>query len=334
MPRPVPPSRLQLLSHLVFGTTPLPVWEAEPCATAVADAVADVERRVSVDLVQIWPGEMAVVASAARAPSALLLPDCYTRQARRERSEAETVRHKLLWRTEIGKARRWESLNYPRATALACVSAVDAEELGRLAGRALDVVPLPIGDEWFAAPADERGTDVVFVGALDYRPNVEAVRWLADAIWPLVRVARPAARLHIVGRSPVTGVRDAVERCGAELHADVPDTRPWYWRAGVVVSPIRLGSGIRNKVLHAFACGAPLVATAASLEGIDCAGDVDVLVADDAPGFARAVVDSLARPEAARDRARRALGIARRHRTEHSVAALERFWDRAVGRPG
>jgi polysaccharide biosynthesis protein PslH len=327
------PSRRRLLAHLLFGSSPLPVWEAEPCAAALADGVAELERQRGADLVQVWPGEMAVVATAARAPSAILLADSYTRQAEREHAVAVRLRHRLLWAVEGRKARRWESRTYRFASALACVSPVDAEELAEMTSRRVDVIPLPVGDEWFVAPDGGRGDDVVFVGALDYRPNVDAVCWLAEDIWPRVRVLMPLARLHVVGRNPTAAVRAAVARVGGALHADVQDARPWYWRAGVVVSPVRLGSGTRNKVLHAFACRSPLVATSASVEGVPCRAGVDLLVADDAESFARAIVATVTDRQGASARAERAVDVASAFRAEMSGLALGRFWERTVGEP-
>jgi len=329
--RHLPPTRLQLVAHLAGGAAPVAVWEVEPCAAALAGAVADLQRRWAADLVQIWPGEMATVAAVAEAPSALLLADCYTRQARRERAAATALRHRLMWSLEARKAERWERRVYRGASAVACVSPVDAEALTALVDRPIDVVPLPVGEEWFA-PADvARGEDVVFVGALDYRPNVDAVEHLAAGIWPKVREALPGVRLHIVGSNPVQAVRDAAARCGAEVHANVADVRAWYWSAAVAISPVRLGSGTRNKILHALACQAPLVATAASVEGIGCVHGEDLLVADDAASFATAVVRSLTDRPAAEARAARGALVASRYRAEHAGVVLERFWA-AAGR--
>ncbi len=316
--------RLAAVRHLA----PLPVADVAGCTRALAAAAVELEARRPFDVVHIWPGEVAAVAAAVRSPSLLLLPDCYTRQAARERDRAANGRQKVLWAIETAKARRWEARSYRRASALACLSPVDAPALAALTGRPVALVPLPIGDEWFEEPGGERDGTVVFVGALDYRPNVEGLAWLADEIWPRLRAARPGAALWVVGRNPVQSVRDAVARCGGELVADVPDARPWYWGAGVVVSPVRLGSGTRNKVLHAFASRTPLVSTSASVEGIPCTPGDHLLVADTADAFADAVAATLSEPQRAAARAAAARSVAERYRAEAAAAALEEAWAR------
>jgi polysaccharide biosynthesis protein PslH len=328
-PRPFG-SRAAVLKRLATQATPSVVWRMEPAAAALSHAVAEYEEGHRVDVVSVWPSEMGAVAASTVAPSSLILADCYTRQAERELQQSRAIRHRVYWSFEAKNARRWEAATYARASAVACVSPLDAEVLVRLIGRDIDAVPLALADDWFSPPAQPRGADVVFVGALDYRPNVEGVRWLADEIWPRVAAALPSARLHVVGRNPVADVVDAVHRCGAELHADVPDVRPWYWQAGVAVSPVRLGSGARNKILHAFACGAPLVSTSASIEGLNCVPGRDVLVADDAASFAEAVVATLSDTQGAVARAGHASELASGYTSRHAGDALQRLWERAA----
>lgn len=302
-----------------------------PCARALSDGVVGLEREQRFDLVHVWPGEMAEVASVCRAPSAVFLTDIHTRQRRRERAQADSLRQRLITAVELRKVRAWEQRAYPKAAVLATVTELDAAALHELTGRQACVVPLMIGDEWFEEPTCARGDDLVtLVGALDYKPNVDAVGWLADDIWPRVRATNPGARLRIVGRNPVDEVRRAAAQAGAELLADVPDVRPHYWSAAVVVAPIRLGSGMRNKILHAAACGAPQVATTTAIEGIGLRPGEDLLVADDSKTFARAVGQALDEPDPARLRAAGAVEAVRRYRPGEVAAAFDRFWESAA----
>lgn len=329
-PRPVP-NRAGLLGVLATSHMPVTVWRHTPCAAALHIAVAEAERRVRPDLVQVWPSEVASVASVPAAPTALLLTDCFTRQAIRERRMATTRRQQLLWALELHNARRWERSAFSAPSALGCVSATDAAALAELTGRPLDIVPVALGDEWFEPPAVPRSPDeVMFIAALDYRPNVDAALWLARDIWPLVRERVPGAILHVVGRNPVTEVRRAIADCGGELHPDVPDVRLWYWRAAVALSPVRLGSGMRNKILHAMACGAPVVTTTASAEGIGGRDGFELVHADDPREFAAAVEGLLTDRRSAQALADRAGLLARSYTSAAVVAALERLWQRAI----
>ncbi|MGH9186395.1 MAG: glycosyltransferase [Acidimicrobiales bacterium] len=305
-----------------------------PCSRALAEAVVRLEREQHFDLVHVWPGDMAEVASVTRAPSAVFCTDVHTRQRERERDHATTRRQRFFTAVELRKVRAWETAVYCHASALAAVTAIDAAVLEALTHRRADVVPLMIGDEWFDTPTCDRDRDVVtMIAALDYKPNVDAAIWLADEIWPDVVAARPASRLRIVGRNPTDDVRQAAARAGAELLADVPDVRPYYWSAAAVIAPIRLGSGMRNKILHAAASGSPQVATSTAIEGIELHPGDDLLVADDASDFAQAVVATLDDPIAAQQRATRSAAAVLRYQTQEVGSAFMRFWDRAAARP-
>jgi glycosyltransferase involved in cell wall biosynthesis len=169
---------------------------------------------------------------------------------------------------------------------------------------------------------------------LDYSPNIDAVEWFTTSVWPHVVADLPTARLEVVGRSPVARVRDAVAAAGAELAADVPDIRPHYWRASVAVVPLRHGSGMKNKVLHAMACGSPIVATSVAVEGIPVQHGEHLLVADDAAAFGAAVIETLRHPEQAAARAVRARRLVEDFRPSAIGPSLGAWWERtaAAGR--
>ncbi|MGI4732152.1 MAG: TIGR03087 family PEP-CTERM/XrtA system glycosyltransferase [Janthinobacterium lividum] len=139
-------------------------------------------------------------------------------------------------------------------------------------------------------PVVEAGPLVVFTGQMDYRPNIEAVRWFAADVLPLVRAARPGARFAIVGRAPVPAVSTLAGE-GVLVTGEVADVRPWLARAAVVVAPLLTARGVQNKVLEAMATARPVVATAAAAEGIDHADTIRV--ADDAETFARQVIAAI-----------------------------------------
>lgn len=307
------------------------------CAAALAAGVGRAEAADRYDLVQVWPGEMAEVTRAAQAPTALFCTDVHTRQRQRDLAFAPSRRRRLLAALELRKVRQWERRAYLHANALASVTEIDAAALRELTGRQADVIPIVLGDEWFVPRAAEPEPALVtMVSALDYKPNVDAVIWFVEEIWPKVRAERPDATLHVVGRQPIDAVKDAVAGApGATLLADVPDILPHYWTAAAVVAPTRLGSGMRNKILHAAACGAPQVVTSTAIEGIGLDAGTDVLVADDADGFARAVIATLADPAAAKARAASAAAFVERFRTTNVAAAFEQHWQRAAaGRTG
>ena len=119
----------------------------------------------------------------------------------------------------------------------------------------------------FSDPA-ERPPVMIFFGNLGYFHNVEPARFLASEVLPRVRRRVPEAVLRIAGARPTASLRRAVEVRGAELIDSPADLIGELRRAAVAVLPMFSGSGIKNKVLEAFAVGLPVVANASGVEGI------------------------------------------------------------------
>ncbi|MBR2175072.1 TIGR03087 family PEP-CTERM/XrtA system glycosyltransferase [Sphingopyxis sp.] len=133
------------------------------------------------------------------------------------------------------------------------------------------------------------GPLAVFTGQMDYRPNVDAVRWFAADILPLIHERYIQARFAIVGRAPTDEVRALTKLPGVTVTGEVPDVRPWLAAADAVVAPLLLARGVQNKLLEAMAMARPVVASAAAATGIDAVPGEHLLVADDAAGIADAM---------------------------------------------
>ena len=154
---------------------------------------------------------------------------------------------------------------------------------------------------------------LVFTGVMDYPPNIEAVRWFATEVFPLIRLQVPDARFAIVGSKPTEAVQALESRDGITVTGFVDDVRDWISRAAVCVAPLRIARGIQNKVLEAMAMARPVVASSQAFEGIEACAGQDLLVADGETQFAEAVLGLLRDPA----RATR-IGCAARARVEAS----------------
>lgn len=108
----------------------------------------------------------------------------------------------------------------------------------------------------------------VFVGALDYRANVEGLRWFCGEVWPGLHKSNPDLRLELVGRSPVPAVTRLGRIPGVHLVGAVDDVRGYLARAAVAIAPLQIARGIQNKVLEAMAMSRPVVASPEALEGL------------------------------------------------------------------
>lgn len=211
-------------------------------------------------------------------------------------------------------------------------SARDAEWMGRrLPDLALEVIENAVALPDRQDRRDDGGT-LMFLGSFGYAPNVDAAGWLVRDIWPIIRArAERPIRLVLVGRDS-GGLADLAAHPGVELRGEVEDVADAYATATLVVAPLRAGAGTRLKLLEAAAYRVPIVTTSLGTRGLSLASGRDVLVADDAGGFAGAVLDALqdgrasaARAEAAHEivRARydRALAVERLACRLHDIAA-------------
>jgi sugar transferase (PEP-CTERM/EpsH1 system associated) len=120
----------------------------------------------------------------------------------------------------------------------------------------------------------------VFIGVLDYRPNVEGLCWLCRHVWPDVHRLRPGTKLYLVGKSPAPQVRRLADLPGVELVGPVPDVRPYLARAAVTLVPLQVARGVQNKILEALAMAKATIVSPEALTGLQAEPNVHVLQAD------------------------------------------------------
>jgi len=120
---------------------------------------------------------------------------------------------------------------------------------------------------------------LLFVGALDYEPNIAGLKWFLDGIFPKVKERYHDVRLLVVGRRPPEDlVRTCGEHPGVEIHPDVPDVGPYYEMCGAVVVPLLCGGGTRIKILEAAMAGRPVLSTPLGAQGLSCDDGVQLML--------------------------------------------------------
>jgi glycosyltransferase involved in cell wall biosynthesis len=142
---------------------------------------------------------------------------------------------------------------------------------------------------------------LVFSGNLEYPPNISAVRFFRENIWPILEPRWPELKWRILGKNP-GAVRHIVgNHPRIELTGFVEDAVTVLAECQVAVIPVLAGSGTRVKILEAWAAGTPVVSTTLGAEGLNCSHEAQLLIADEPQRFADAVTRLLASPQ---DRAR------------------------------
>lgn len=157
------------------------------------------------------------------------------------------------------------------------------------------------------SPYAEGELPLVFTGAMDYWPNVDAVQWFASEVMPQLKMRWPRVRLYIVGMRPTPGVQ-ALAGDAIVVTGGVPDVRPFLQHAAVAVAPLRVARGIQNKVLEAMAMARPVVTSRACAGAIEGVTGAELAIAEDAREFIERVSSLLSEPDRAN-----AMGAAARH---------------------
>lgn len=235
----------------------------------------------------------------------------------------QTGPKKWLYRFEGNRLRNLERKLPSWAKGVSIVSPAETKVYESFAGAGSGVTAMNGVDlDYFSPVPLDRPVDsaCVFVGALDYLPNVDAACWFADEVWPGIRERCPAAEFRIVGRKPATRVQSLRGRAGISVVGQVPDVRPHVASAAVTVVPMRLSRGLQNKVLEAMAMAKPVIAAPPALAALAVLPGRDLLKAETIAEWHASVCELLDSPER-----RRALSIAARRFVEE-----HHHWDRCL----
>ena len=181
-----------------------------------------------------------------------------------------TAEHGLRDRLTLPLLKRYEQHYCQKFSDLVVTTAEDRRQMGDLSGKErIHVVSNGVDLDMFTMRSqDPNGQSLVFIGAMDNLPNIDAVTFLAKEIFPLVRQKYPAATLSLVGARPTAAVRSLGKIPNVTVTGKVPEMRPYLHESTVCVIPMRTGYGIKNKTLEAMAAGIPVVASDRGLEGL------------------------------------------------------------------
>lgn len=240
------------------------------------------------DRALIFPGAEALWFGRTDLPPAVVdIIDCNPLEFWRGFLSYRDLRQRYRALREIAVATRHARRMVRSYAATVCAGDSDARWLRRIGGR--DTVHvIPNGVEVPVHRTGELPTPtLIFTGALDYQPNVEAALFAVKAIWPRIVAARPDARFVIAGRNPIPAIRGLAN---VEIAANVPDMTQVLGESWVAIAPMRSGVGIKNKVLEAWACARPVVMSRLAANGLIIPPDHAPLVGTNAGAMATAVL--------------------------------------------
>jgi glycosyltransferase involved in cell wall biosynthesis len=301
-------------------------------STQMRHAVHAYAANHQVDLWQLeWSAYLLALSRAVAGPRLLIAHNVDTLIWQRFHETTAGFAQRVYLKRQWRNFERFEHWAFRQADRVVAVSQEDAALIrDRFRQPNVDVVENGIDRDYFASVSGSRDPHrILFLGALDWRPNQDAVDLLLDKVFPEVLTQVADARLVLVGRNPPCRL---VERVAAmpqvELHANVPDVRPFLAESGVMAVPLRIGGGSRLKILEALACGLPVVSSRVGAEGL-CLnpGEHYILAEDD--GMAAALVQALRQPEKAQALARNGRDLVLETYDWDALAdKLDRIWER------
>jgi glycosyltransferase involved in cell wall biosynthesis len=198
---------------------------------------------------------------------------------------------------------RYEAEVCRAAKRIIAVSGADAETMQALYGAAgVCSIPTGVDIEYFAPPSVAAPKqDLVFLGAMDWRPNIDGLHWFVRSVLPLIRRRRPNCSLAVVGRCPTAQVRGLAQTdLNIHVTGTVGDVRPYLWESAVSIVPLRVGGGTRLKIYEAMAARIPVVSTTIGAEGLDVRDGENIAIADSPAAFAERCLNLLDDAEARR----------------------------------
>ena len=243
---------------------------------------------------------------------------------RRARNEKNPVR-KFYFAQEGRRLEDEEKRHCPEFSMNITCSEVDKQRLARIAiGSSIEVIPNCVDTEYFQSEqtADLQKNSIIFVGTLDWYPNIEAVRYIAYEIWPKLKTDIPGIRADIIGANPPADIRAFADSdTQFFVHGFVNDIRKSIDEAGVYVCPIQDGGGTKLKILDALAMQKAIVAHPVACEGINVTDGKNVILAQAPEDYVSSIKQLLLNSEM-----RRELGLGARR------LAVQEYGHETMGR--
>ena len=292
--------RWRLASTWLRGAHPWrTLWFSEP---AIQDTLDTLTSERCFDLIQVEDNAMGVYQYPTQSPT--LFTEYEVRRPRPVNWQGWKGESVVKWALREADWQRWGRYQcdvWRRFDRIQVFTPRDALSIKAIAPDLYERVRVnPFGIELPAQanPNREESETLLFVGNYTHAPNVDAALWLGQEIMPRLRERCPGVRLNLAGIYPPPAVQ-ALASDDIALLGPVPDVEPYLEQATLVVAPLRIGGGMRMKVLHAMAMGKAVVTTSRGAEGLATeAQEPPLVIAEDTQGFVDAIVRLLAAPQA------------------------------------
>jgi len=282
--------------------SPLPPFVREAWSDELMSTLERIRAERAFDIVYATQSWMAEHARAAGLPRVVVdVDDLLSHMSRQRVASSGWHRRKPIELFDAAKDARYERSLPKRFTRVVVAKAEDQDFFAAADRERVSVVPNGITLPPAPSPEPALANTVLFVGTLGYGPNIDAVKWFAGDILPLIWRENADVRFTVAGYGSAGALADVLRDPRCAVHESPADLAPLYAAAAVVVTPVRIGGGTRIKILEALARGRAVVSTTFAAEGLGLRGGVDLEYADTPTDFARRCVELLRERERRRE---------------------------------
>jgi len=228
-------------------------------------------------------------------PKTLDYMDAFSKSMERRIAEGRGIA-KWLFRTESRRLGQYERRIFDYFEHHTVISAQDRNFILHPNRQKIVLIPNGVDNRFFGNPSEDPQYDLLFTGNMSYAPNIAATQLIATEILPFVHQTFPAANCLISGATPHASLK-SLENKQLVIGGWVEDMRDSYRNARIFIAPMMIGAGLQNKLLEAMAMGLPCITTTLANNALLATPDVNILIADDAAGFAQQIQRLLTSPE-------------------------------------
>jgi glycosyltransferase involved in cell wall biosynthesis len=329
---------LELAANLTISNLPYVIGKYRSAAMAKAIRQYDVAREFDLIVCDFLTPSINLFANGwwTKSPTLLFQHNVESLIWKRLYQTASGVK-KIYFRDQYMRMINFERKACAASDVVVAVSEEDAALLRAELGltNVLGAVPTGVDAVGFSPCREmkKRPRSLVFLGSMDWMPNIDAMQWFARDIFPGLKKRFPDLSVSVVGRNPTAAIKQLGEIPGIEITGTVEDVRPYMGRAEVMIVPLRVGGGTRVKIFEGMAAGLPIVSTHIGAEGLPVRDGENIFLADTPDAIAEKIGVLLDKPEL-RDNmgANAAKFVSDHYSWESATRKFEEFCRQTVGR--
>jgi len=224
-------------------------------------------------------------------PKTLDYQDIFSMGAKR-RAETSSFLMKIPFLMEYTRLLRYENMIFAKFDNKTIISQPDRDLLPHSARNEVAIIPNGVDHAYFTPVKGVKSYDVVFTGNMGYPPNIDAARFIAEEIFPLVLKQFPAAKLLLAGATPHARVQ-ALQSDNITVSGWMADIRDSYASSRIFIAPMRIGTGLQNKLLEAMAMEMPCITSDLANQALGAEQNVEILIGSNAGEYAEHIIKLL-----------------------------------------